>query len=150
MRAAKRAHLSLGQERFTPRAADDQRTQSTYLFGAVCPERGAGAASCCRPATAKPCTLDGFQERGVVVLGLVERDRESATSASGRPERGTSGGPGPDLPRGLFAPPSLTQVIPQPATMAVQPGANRHHDSYRYVCCGRNLLSALTCSYNKC
>src|SRR5262249_48176419 len=27
-----------------PRAAQDQRTQSTYLFGAVCPERGAGAA----------------------------------------------------------------------------------------------------------
>ena len=26
-----------------PRAAHDQRTQSTYLFGAVCPERGAGS-----------------------------------------------------------------------------------------------------------
>ena len=26
-----------------PRAAHDQRTQSTYLFGAVCPERGVGA-----------------------------------------------------------------------------------------------------------
>src|SRR5262249_57010431 len=27
-----------------PCAAHDQRTQSTYLFGAVCPDRGAGAA----------------------------------------------------------------------------------------------------------
>ena len=27
-----------------PRTAHDQRTQSTYLFGAVCPERGAGAS----------------------------------------------------------------------------------------------------------
>ena len=27
-----------------PRTAHDQRTQSTYLFGAVCPQRGAGAA----------------------------------------------------------------------------------------------------------
>jgi transposase len=27
-----------------PRAAHDQRTQSTYVFGAVCPERGTGAA----------------------------------------------------------------------------------------------------------
>jgi putative transposase len=27
-----------------PRADHDQQTQSTYLFGAVCPERGAGAA----------------------------------------------------------------------------------------------------------
>ena len=27
-----------------PRAIHDQRTQSTYLFGEVCPERGAGAA----------------------------------------------------------------------------------------------------------
>jgi len=30
--------LLLGQERFTPRAAHDQRTQSTYLFGAATPE----------------------------------------------------------------------------------------------------------------
>jgi hypothetical protein len=27
-----------------PRAIHDQRTQSTYLFGAVCPEHGTGAA----------------------------------------------------------------------------------------------------------
>ena len=27
-----------------PRLTHDQRTQSTYLFGAICPERGAGAA----------------------------------------------------------------------------------------------------------
>jgi hypothetical protein len=27
-----------------PRATYDQRTQSTYLFGAVCPERGTSAA----------------------------------------------------------------------------------------------------------
>ena len=27
-----------------PRADHDQRTQSTYLFGAVCPQRGTGAA----------------------------------------------------------------------------------------------------------
>ena len=27
-----------------PRAAHDQRTQSAYLFGAICPERGTGAA----------------------------------------------------------------------------------------------------------
>ena len=27
-----------------PRTAHDQRTDSTYLFGAVCPQRGAGAA----------------------------------------------------------------------------------------------------------
>src|SRR5262245_21719835 len=27
-----------------PRAAHDQRSKSTYLFGGVCPERGAGAA----------------------------------------------------------------------------------------------------------
>jgi hypothetical protein len=27
-----------------PRAGHDHRTQSTYLFGAVCPQRGAGDA----------------------------------------------------------------------------------------------------------
>ena len=31
-----------------PWAIHDQRTQSTYLFGAVCPKRGAGAALGCR------------------------------------------------------------------------------------------------------
>jgi hypothetical protein len=31
------------EENARPRAAHDQRTQSTYLFGAVCPERGACA-----------------------------------------------------------------------------------------------------------
>ena len=38
------AHLSLGRKGTRPRAIHDQRTQSTYLFGAVCPERGTGAA----------------------------------------------------------------------------------------------------------
>ena len=43
-RPEKQTHLSLGQERLTPLRDHDQRTQSTYLFGAVCPERGAGVA----------------------------------------------------------------------------------------------------------
>src|SRR5262249_26644584 len=38
------AHLSLGQERFTPPCCPRSTDPSTYLFGAVCPERGAGAA----------------------------------------------------------------------------------------------------------
>src|SRR5262249_890740 len=38
------------------RAAHDQRTQSTYLFGPVCPERGPGAAWGWRLGTAKPCS----------------------------------------------------------------------------------------------
>jgi hypothetical protein len=39
-----------------PRAIHDQRTQSTYLFGAVCPERGTGAALVLRPAPASAWT----------------------------------------------------------------------------------------------
>src|SRR5262245_50996536 len=46
-----------------PRAARDQRTQSTYLFGAVCPERGAGAAPCCRPATPKLCSFTSMRSQ---------------------------------------------------------------------------------------
>ena len=46
-----------------PRAAHDQRTQATYLFGAVCPERGAGAASCCRPATPKLCSFTSMRSQ---------------------------------------------------------------------------------------
>jgi DDE superfamily endonuclease len=46
-RAEEQAHLSLGRwarKGSRPRATHDQRTESTYLFGAVCPERGTGAA----------------------------------------------------------------------------------------------------------
>jgi hypothetical protein len=46
-----------------PRAAHDQRTQSTYLFGAVCPERGAGAALVRRPATPKPCSFTSMRSQ---------------------------------------------------------------------------------------
>ena len=40
-----------------PRATHDQHTQSTYLFGAVCRERGTGAALVLPAATAKPCSF---------------------------------------------------------------------------------------------
>ena len=43
-RPEEQTHLSLGQEGSRPRATHDQRTQSTYLFNAVRPERGTGAA----------------------------------------------------------------------------------------------------------
>src|SRR5262249_52846542 len=44
-----------------PRAARDQRTQSTYLFGAVCPERGAGAPiRRILPVLSKQATEPGF------------------------------------------------------------------------------------------
>jgi DDE superfamily endonuclease len=48
-----------------PRAVHDQRTQSTYLFGAVCPERGttnrgfrAGPTDLARPATKQLMKLE--------------------------------------------------------------------------------------------
>ena len=33
-----------------PSAPHDQRTASTYIFGAICPKDGKGAALICRPA----------------------------------------------------------------------------------------------------
>src|SRR5215211_3565118 len=42
-RPEEQAHLSLAKKGSRPRAIHDQRTQSTYLFGAVCPEHGTGA-----------------------------------------------------------------------------------------------------------
>jgi hypothetical protein len=63
------AHLSLGQERFTPPCRPRSTDQSTYLFGGVCPERGAGAPSCCRLATAKPCQLHLDEIATKVALG---------------------------------------------------------------------------------
>ena len=44
-RPEKQTHLSRWARKGSrPCATHDQRTQSTYLFGAVCPERGAGVA----------------------------------------------------------------------------------------------------------
>jgi hypothetical protein len=37
-----------------PRAIHDQRTQSTYVFGAVCPELGTGAALVLPPSPPPP------------------------------------------------------------------------------------------------
>ena len=47
-----------------PRAAHDQRTQSTYLFGAVCPEHGTGVLpSFSLSATPKPCSFISMKSR---------------------------------------------------------------------------------------
>jgi hypothetical protein len=53
-RSEKQVDLPLGAIRAH---APDQRTQSTYLFGAVCPNEGPAPPLCCRPATAKPCSF---------------------------------------------------------------------------------------------
>jgi hypothetical protein len=53
-----------------PRAAHDQRTQSTYLFGAVCPERGAGAALVLRPATPKLCSFTSMRSQPKIIRAL--------------------------------------------------------------------------------
>src|SRR5512136_32993 len=50
-----------------PRATHDQRTQSTYLFGAVCPERGAGAA-----LVLPACNSEAMQLHLDVIAGKVE------------------------------------------------------------------------------
>src|SRR5215470_5700365 len=59
-----------------PRAAHDQRTQSTYLFGAVCPDRGAGAA----------LVLPGLQQRSHAASS--RRDRHQGRT--GRPRHSHS------------------------------------------------------------
>jgi hypothetical protein len=41
----------------------NQRTQSTYLFGAVCPTVEPAQRWCCRPATAKPCNCISMRSR---------------------------------------------------------------------------------------
>ena len=37
-------HPTAGEARFAPECARDQRTASTYIFGAICPKEGKGAA----------------------------------------------------------------------------------------------------------
>jgi hypothetical protein len=43
-RTEEQDHPSLGEARHRPSAPRDQRTASTYIFGAVCPKEGKGAA----------------------------------------------------------------------------------------------------------
>src|SRR5262249_2003768 len=52
-----------------PRAAHDQRTQSTYLFGAVCPDRGAGAALVLPACNCEPMQLHLDEIATKVALG---------------------------------------------------------------------------------
>ena len=44
-------HTALGPARNTSSAPRDQRTASTYIFGAICPSEGKGRRSSCPPAT---------------------------------------------------------------------------------------------------
>jgi len=37
-------HPTVGEARLAPECARDQRTASTYIFGAICPKEGKGAA----------------------------------------------------------------------------------------------------------
>src|SRR6267378_6473658 len=50
------ADLPLGHERLAPPCRPRSKDQSTYLFGAVCPERGAGAA-----LVLPACTTEAMQ-----------------------------------------------------------------------------------------
>jgi hypothetical protein len=51
-----------------PRAAHDQRTQSTYLFGAVCPERGWSiAGSGCLQRSGEPTSFVSLQSYPVLL-----------------------------------------------------------------------------------
>ena len=71
-----------------PRAAHDQRTQSTYLFGAVCPERGAGAAlvlPACN-TEAMQLHLDEIQPKSLRALTLFSSSIKPAGMAP-RPSR---------------------------------------------------------------
>ena len=69
-----------------PRAIHDQRTQSTYLFGAVCPERGAGAALVLPACNSEAMQLH-LDEIATKVTARRARDRASSIKPAGMAPR---------------------------------------------------------------
>jgi hypothetical protein len=70
-----------------PRAAHDQRTQSTYLFGAVCPERGAGAA-----LVLPACNCEAMKPHLDEIATKVALGAHAITARAARRFRGAGGG----------------------------------------------------------
>ena len=78
-----------------PRASHDQRTQSTYLFGAVCRNAEPVPPSCCPPATPRPCSF--------ISTGSTPRSPPAAGVRFRRRFRGHSGPPTPSIkPDGML------------------------------------------------
>jgi DDE superfamily endonuclease len=78
-----------------PRAAHDQRTQSTYLFGAVCPERGAGAALVLPACNCEAMQLHLDEIATKVAPGAHGRGRDASLA---RAHRVAGGGHPPPAP----------------------------------------------------
>ena len=83
-----------------PRAAHDQRTQSTYLFGAVCPERGAGAALMLPACNSDAMQLHLDEIATKVAPGGADRARDLAACSLTATVR-RSPWPSQDAPRGV-------------------------------------------------
>jgi hypothetical protein len=69
-----------------PRATHDQRTESTYLFGAVCPERGTGAA-----LVLPTCNSEAMQLhlKECQELGRSSCDRNASSESGGPAQSGS-------------------------------------------------------------
>ena len=89
-----------------PRIFHDQRTQSTYLFGAVLPgTRGRRRPRCCRPATARPCSFISMRSQP----GHARRARDRPPRSSRVAWRQGAQGPEQHLSDAAAAPRTRTQ-----------------------------------------
>jgi hypothetical protein len=93
-----------------PRAIHDQRTQATYLFGAVCPERGAGAA-----LVLPACNSEAMQ---------LHLDEIAATVAPGAHAVLLVDQAGWHLSTGLVVPPNITIMALPPKCPELNPVEN--------------------------
>ena len=70
-------HPALGQARHPPGAPRDQRTASTYIFGAICPKQGKGAALVMPPCNSEAMNLHLAEIARKVAPGRTRRAHSS-------------------------------------------------------------------------
>lgn len=78
-RAEEHAHPALGRTRDATLGPKDQRTQSAYIFGAICPARGVGAG-----LVMPHCTTEAMAHHLEEIAATVNGGPHRAPARSGR------------------------------------------------------------------
>ena len=121
----------MGQAGTRPRQPADQRYDNAYLFGAICPARGVGAALALPYADADMMQLhlDEISRHvadGAHAVLLLDRAGWHTTGKLAT-KNGTSMQRGPDCLSGLLATAEMSASTRSPVARLRQAGPRRHH-----------------------